>query len=50
MKNLEQFGIDPNEFAHQLQMAAASSTTGKYYGCLRHLFGAIFFDWNHLSD
>ncbi|XP_065069575.1 eukaryotic translation initiation factor 2D-like [Rhopilema esculentum] len=27
VKNLEQFGIDPNEFAHQLQVAAASSTT-----------------------
>ena len=29
IQNLEQFGIDPNEFAHQIQLAAASSTSGK---------------------
>lgn len=27
VKNLELFGIDPNDFAHQIQLAAASSTT-----------------------
>eukprot|EP00794_Sanderia_malayensis_P008173 gene8173-9049_t len=27
VKNLEQFAIDPNDFAHKIQLAAASSTT-----------------------
>ena len=28
IQKLEQFGIDPSHFAHQMQLAAASSTTG----------------------
>ena len=28
MKNLEQFGIDPKDFAQRLQQMAASSTAG----------------------